>query len=144
MFFDQVILVMLDLPSGYIFVEEITEDCQYETWQEKVTQAFKPLGLTVRYLVSDRAKAIVKLALKDLGTTSIADLFHVLYNLNRSLALELNCLRAKLQKQLKIETEKGAEPELIAQIQTNQRLLQQSRLTYDNCCHRPLHLFTSF
>ena len=26
-FFDQVILVMLDLPSGYIFVEEITENC---------------------------------------------------------------------------------------------------------------------
>ena len=46
-FFDQVILVMLDLPSGYIFVEELTEDCQYETWQEKVTQAFQPLGLKV-------------------------------------------------------------------------------------------------
>ena len=30
-FFEGVILVMLDLPSGYIFVEEITEDCQYET-----------------------------------------------------------------------------------------------------------------
>ncbi len=135
-FFDQVILVMLDLPSGYIFVEEITEDCQYETWQEKVTQAFQPLGLKVKYLVSDRAKAIVKLALKDLGTTSIADLFHVLYNLNRSLALELNCLGAKLQKQLKMEKEKGAEPDLIAQIETNQRLLQQSRLTYDHCCYR--------
>ncbi len=135
-FFDQVILVMLDLPSGYIFVEEITEDCQYETWQEKVTQAFKPLGLTVKYLVSDRAKAIVKLALKDLGTTSIADLFHVLYNLNRSLALELNCLGAKLQIQLNMEKEKGAEPELIAQIETNQRLLRQSRLTYDHCCYR--------
>ncbi len=135
-FFDQVILVMLDLPSGYIFVEEITEDCQYETWQEKVSQAFKPLGLKVKYLVSDRAKAIVKLALQDLGTASIADLFHVLYNLNRSLALELNFLGAKLQKQLKMEQEKGAEPEIIAQIETNQRLLQQSRLTYDNCCHR--------
>ena len=135
-FFDQVILVMLDLPSGYIFVEEITEDCQYETWQEKVTQAFKPLGLKVKYLVSDRAKAIVKLALKDLGTASIADLFHVLYNLNRSIAFELNCLGAKLQKQLKMEKEKGAEPELIAPIETNQRLLQQSRLTYDHCCHR--------
>ena len=94
------------------------------------------MGLTVKYLVSDRAKAIVKLALKDLGTTSIEDLFHVLYNLNRSLALELNCLGAKLQKQLKMEQEKGAEPEFIAQIETNQRLLQKSRLTYDNCCHR--------
>ena len=87
-------------------------------------------------MVSDRAKAIVKLALKDLGTTSIADLFHVLYNLNRSLALELNCLGAKLQKQLKMEQDKGAKPELIDQIETNQRLLQQSRFTYDNCCYR--------
>ncbi len=94
------------------------------------------MGLTVKYLVSDRAKAIVKLALTDLGTTSIADLFHVLYNLNRSIAFELNCLGAKLQKQLKMEQEKGAEPELIAQIKTNQKRLQQSRLTYDHCCHR--------
>ncbi len=41
-FFDQVILVMLDLPSGYIFVEEMTENCQYETWQQKVERALKP------------------------------------------------------------------------------------------------------
>ena len=64
-FFDQVILVMLDLPSGYIFVEEITENCQYETWQQRVSNSLKPLGLKVKYLVSDRAKAIVKLALND-------------------------------------------------------------------------------
>ena len=35
-----------------------------------------------------------------------------------------------------MEKGKGAEPDLIAQIETNQRLLQQSRLTYDNCCYR--------
>jgi hypothetical protein len=70
-FFEGVILVMLDLPSGYIFVEEITENCQYETWQQRVSQIFQPLGLKVKYLVSDRAKAIIKLALNDLGTNSI-------------------------------------------------------------------------
>jgi len=43
-FFDQVILVMLDLPSGYIFVEERTENCQYETWKQRVRLALKPLG----------------------------------------------------------------------------------------------------
>ncbi|MEM8832895.1 MAG: hypothetical protein AAGE96_26715 [Cyanobacteria bacterium P01_G01_bin.19] len=41
-FFERVILVMLDLPSGYIFVEEMTENCQYETWQERVVETFKP------------------------------------------------------------------------------------------------------
>ena len=134
-FFDQVILVMLDLPSGYIFVEEITENCQYETWQQRVSNSLKPLGLKVKYLVSDRAKAIVKLALKDLGTHSIADLFHVLYDLNRSIAWELNYLASQLQKQLKMSQEKKAQPELIAQIETNQTILQQSRLTYEDCCH---------
>ena len=134
-FFDQVILVMLDLPSGYIFVEEITENCQYETWQKLVRLALKPLGLKVKYLVSDRAKGIVKLALKELGTHSIADLFHVLYDLNRSIAWELNYLGSQLQKQLKMLKEKRAEPELIAQIETNQTILEQSRLTYEYCCH---------
>ena len=135
-FFDQVILVMLDLPSGYIFVEEITENCTFETWQQKVSLALKPLGLRLKYLVSDRAKAIVKLALNDLGTASIADLFHVFYDLNRSIAWELNSLVTQLQKQLKMSKEKRAKPELIEQIEMNQRRLQQSRLTYENCCYR--------
>ena len=134
-FFDQVILVMLDLPSGYIFVEEMTENCQYETWQERVVEAFKPLGIKVKYLVSDRAKAIVKLALNDLGTDSISDLFHVLYDLNRSIAWELNYLASQRQKQLILSQEKKAQPELIAQIETNQTILQQSRLTYEDCCY---------
>lgn len=30
-FFDQVVLVMLDLPAGYILVEELTENRQYQT-----------------------------------------------------------------------------------------------------------------
>ncbi len=99
-FFEGVILVMLDLPSGYIFVEEITEDCQYETWQQRVSQIFQPLGLKVKYLVSDRAKAIIKLALNDLGTNSISDLFHVLYDLNRSIGFELNRLGTRLETQI--------------------------------------------
>ena len=135
-FFDQVILVMLDLPSGYIFIEEITENCQYETWQQRVSLALKPVGLKVKYLVSDRAKAIVKLALNDLGTNSIADLFHVLYDLNRSIAFELNCLGSRLHKQMKRASLNHALPEIIEQLKLNQQILQQSRLTYNNCCHR--------
>lgn len=135
-FFDQVILVMLDLPSGYIFVEEMTENCQYETWQQKVERALKPLGLKVKYLVSDRAKAIVKLALNDLGTHSISDLFHVLYDLNRSIGFELNCLGSRLQKQIKRASLNQAKLEVIEQLEASAQILQQSRLTYNHCCHR--------
>jgi hypothetical protein len=135
-FFDQVILVMLDLPSGYIFVEEMTENCQYETWQERVVEAFKPLGLKVKYLVSDRARAIVKLALNDLGTDSISDLFHVLYDLNRSIGFELNCLGSRLEKQIQRALLNQSQPEIIDELKAKKRMLQESRLTYDNCCHR--------
>lgn len=134
-FFDQVILVMLDLPSGYIFVEEITENCQYETWHSRVTQAFKPLGLKVKYLVSDRAKAIIKLALNDLGTNSISDLFHVLYDLNRSIGFELNCLGSRLEKQIKRASLNLAKPEIIEELEIKEQILQKSKATYNHCCY---------
>ncbi len=134
-FFDQVILVMLDLPSGYIFVEEITENCQYETWQQKVAQALKSNGFKVKYLVSDRAKAIVKLALNDLGTHSISDLFHVLYDLNRSIGFELNCLGSRLHKQIQRASLNLAKPEIINELEAKKQIVQKSKVTYNHCCY---------
>ena len=134
-FFDEVILVMLDLPSGYIFVEEITENCQYETWQQRVSQIFQPLGLKVKYLVSDRAKAIIKLALNDLGTNSISDLFHVLYDLNRSIGFELNCLNTRLEKQIERALLNQSKPEIIQELELKKLILQKSKVTYNHCCY---------
>ena len=151
-FFDQVILVMLDLPSGYIFVEEITDNCQYETWQSRVSQTLTSLGLKVKYLVSDRAKAIVKLALNDLGTdckqatadspnafglpcASISDLFHVLYDLNRSIGFELNCLNTRLEKQVKRALLNQSKPEIIQELEIKKQILQKSQVIYNHCCY---------
>jgi len=134
-FFDQVILVMLDLPSGYIFVEEITEDCQYETWQQRVSQIFQPLSLKIKYLVSDRAKAIIKLALNDLGTDSISDLFHVLYDLNRSIGFELNRLSTRLSKQIQTALLNQSKPEIITELELSKQRLQKSKITYNHCCY---------
>ncbi len=55
-FFDQVILVMLDVPSGFILVEELAADYRYTTWQQHTQRVLTQLGFTVRYCVSDRAK----------------------------------------------------------------------------------------
>jgi len=38
-FFEQMVLVVLDLPSGYIFVESQSASRDYHTWQERVQQA---------------------------------------------------------------------------------------------------------
>lgn len=134
-FFEGVILVMLDLPSGYIFVSEITENCQYETWQQRVIQVFQPLGLKVKYLVSDRAKAIIKLAMNDLGTNSISDLFHVLYDLNRSIGFELNRLGTRLEKQIQRAKLNQSQPETIKKLELSKQILQTSKLSYNNCCY---------
>ena len=135
-FFEGVILVMLDLPSGYIFVEEITKDCQYETWQQRVSQIFQPLGSKgFKYLVSDRAKAIIKLALNDLGTNSISDLFHVLYDLNRSIGFELNRLGSRLEKQISRAKLNQSKPEIIKELELKKLILQKSKVSYNHCCY---------
>jgi len=116
-------------------IKTITDNCQYETWQQRVSQALKPLGLKIKYLVSDRAKAIVKLALNDLGTDSISDLFHVLYDLNRSIGFELNCLSSRLEKQIKRASLHLAKSEIIEALLIKKQILQKSRVTYNHCCY---------
>jgi hypothetical protein len=75
-FFDKMILVMIELSSGYILFEEPAEDRTYSTWKEKALGALKALGLNAAYMVSDNAKALVKLALDGIGCSRIPDLFH--------------------------------------------------------------------
>jgi len=52
--FEQMVLVLLDLPSGYIFVES-QATARDQTWQERVQQALGSIAC-VKYLVSDRAQ----------------------------------------------------------------------------------------
>lgn len=75
-FFDKMILVMIELSSGYILFEEPAEDRTYKTWKEKALDALEASGLKAAYMVSDNAKALVKLALDGIGCTRIPDLFH--------------------------------------------------------------------
>ncbi len=75
-FFNEMIIVFMDLTSGYIFVEETANDRCYETWKDKVQSIVDKFGIKIEYIVSDRAKALIKLAEKGFGCLSIPDLFH--------------------------------------------------------------------
>ena len=99
-FFDQVVLVMMDLGSGYIGLEETTEDRCYVTWHDRVQTVLAEGGIRLRYLVSDRAKALVKLALAGFGCPSIPDLFHVLRDLAKVMAVGLPLKLARVEEQL--------------------------------------------
>jgi hypothetical protein len=70
-----------------VLFEEVADDRTYETWYERVTARLEPLQTFVLYLVSDRAKALIKLAETGLECPSIADLFHLLHELVKGYSL---------------------------------------------------------
>jgi hypothetical protein len=70
-----------------VLLEEVAHDRTYETWYERVTARLEPMKTYVLYLVSDRAKALIKLAETGLECPSIPDLFHLLHELVKGYSL---------------------------------------------------------
>ena len=98
-FFGLPVLVLLELSSGYIFIETECESRTYATWMEQVNQWWKDSPWQCHYLVSDGARALVKLAVSGLGCVSVADLFHALRALGRPMGRSLGQQAATLKKQ---------------------------------------------
>lgn len=80
-FLQCMMLVFMDLASGYLLFEEASPDRTYETWHARITTRLETLGTRVLYLVSDRAKPLVKLGKTGLGCLSVPDLFHLIHEL---------------------------------------------------------------
>jgi DNA-binding MarR family transcriptional regulator len=80
-FLEQMMLVLMDLRTGYLLLEEVAEDRTYATWKAGVEARLTALGTGVRYLVSDRAKALIQLAEQGLECLSMPDFFHCLHDL---------------------------------------------------------------
>jgi hypothetical protein len=88
-FLQRMMLVFIDLVSGYLVFEEVAEHRTYDTWYALVEPRLETLGTEVLYLVSDRARALVKLAETGLGCLSIPDLFHLIHELVKSYSLAI-------------------------------------------------------
>jgi len=139
--FEQDVLVLMDLSSGYIFVEEQVENRQYQTWLEKAQQALTQVGVRVRSLVSDRAPALIKLALEGFECPSIADLFHPLWDLSKSIGAALsrqwnqaNQKLARAQQRLAqltaLAKDTTAQQQLVEQLQAQCEFVQSGQRTY--------------
>src|SRR5215467_4355483 len=70
-------LVFMDLATGYLLMDEVAADRSYDTWYDRTNERLTTLGTEVLYMVSDRAKALIKLAHTGLGCLSIPDLLHL-------------------------------------------------------------------
>jgi uncharacterized protein DUF6399/IclR-like helix-turn-helix domain-containing protein len=88
-FLQRMMLVFMDLASGYLLMEEVAVDRSYATWYGLAQARLKTYGTEVSYLVSDRAKALVKLAHTGLGCLSIPDLFHLSHDLAKGYSLAI-------------------------------------------------------
>ena len=88
-FLQRMMLVFMDLATGYLLMEEIAADRSYETWFERANARLKTFGVEVSYLVSDRAKALIKLAQKGFDCLSIPDLFHLGHDLAKGYSLAI-------------------------------------------------------
>lgn len=78
-------LVFMDLSSGYLLLEGIADDRRFETWLEAVKPRLADTHTEVDHLITDRAKALIKLATQGLKCESGADLFHSEQILSRHL-----------------------------------------------------------
>jgi len=97
-FLERLMLVFMDLSSGYLLIEEPAEDRTYNTWYAQVNTRLKTLGTRVLYLVSDRAKPLIKLGKTGLGCLSVPDLFHLIHELVKGYGAAL-CLQLRQARQ---------------------------------------------
>ena len=88
-FLQKMMLVFMDLATGYLLMEEVATDRSFDTWFDRTNDRLKTFGTEVLYLVSDRAKALIKLAHTGLGCPSIPDVFHLGRDLAKGFSLAI-------------------------------------------------------
>jgi hypothetical protein len=94
------ILVLMDLRSGYLLLEEISEDRRFDTGYAKTAPRLESLGIEVNHAMSDRAKALIKLAISGFECDAGADVFHAQQEVSRWLGARLARRRATAEKQI--------------------------------------------
>lgn len=146
-YFDNMILVLMDLSSGYIFVEEESEDKSYETWMEKAKKVARKLGIEFKYFVSDRAKQLIQLATQGFKCLSVPDLFHASHEIVKLFGLKLNRKKDEIDKKLDKEISKlnllkelsediSEQEEIVKDLQNQQLEIGKAISTYHDILHR--------
>jgi IclR helix-turn-helix domain len=124
-FLQRMMLVFMDLATGYLLLEEVAADRSFDPWFARANARLTTFGPEVLSMVSDRAKALIKLAQKGLGCPSIPDVFPLGHDLATSYALALCGRLRQAKRELehptqpleKVQTNTKADPAQVAQAQ---------------------------
>jgi Family of unknown function (DUF6399)/IclR helix-turn-helix domain len=124
-FLQRMMLVFMDLATGYVLMEEVAADRSFDTWLARAKARLTTLGTEVLYMVSDRAKALIKLAHTGLGCPSIPDLFHLGHDLAKGYSLAIFSRLRQANRELEhtkqpleqVQQNTKADPAQVAQAQ---------------------------
>lgn len=105
-FFEGPILVLMELASGYLLVETAQPTRCFERWSEAVDGVELPEGWRIRAMVSDGAKALVKLAVERLQCVHLPDVFHLLRHLGQPWVKALGREQKRLERAAKTLAER--------------------------------------
>ena len=119
-FLERMLLVCMDLATGYLLLEEVADDRTYTTWKAVVEERLKSLGTEVLYVVSDRAKALIQLAEQGLTCLSMPDFFHVVHEIVKSYSLAIG------QRWRRAQQELTKAPEALARRQEQRQAAQEA------------------
>lgn len=120
-FLERMLLVCMDLATGYLLLEEVADDRTYRTWKALVEERLKGLGTGILYVVSDRAKALIQLAAQGLECLSMPDFFHVVHEIVKSYSLAIG------QRWRHAQQELTKAQEALARLQGSRHAAQATR-----------------
>jgi hypothetical protein len=133
-FLQRMMLVFMDLATGYLLMEEVSVDRSFDTWFDRANERLKTFGTKVLYMVSDRAKALIKLAHTGFSCPSIPDLFHLGHDLAKSYSL---CIFGRLrQAKRELEQAKQHLEKLPESVQAERVQIAQARVA---ACSTSVH-----
>jgi hypothetical protein len=130
-FLQRMMLVFIDLATGYLLMEEVAADRSYDTWFDCANERLTTFGTEVLYMVSDRAKALIKLAHTGLRCPSIPDLFHLSHDLAKGYSLAIFGRLRHAKREL--EQAKQGREKLQKNIQTDSAQVAQAQSRIAAC-----------
>jgi hypothetical protein len=86
-FLQRMMLVLMDLATGSLLMEEVAADRSFATWFDRTNERLTTFGTQVLYRVSDRAKALIKLTHTGRRCPSSPAVFHLGYDRAQGYAL---------------------------------------------------------
>lgn len=98
-------LVAIEVISGYILLEQFTEDRTAATWSEKLNPRLQKLNLKLEQIVSDLCGGIRACA-KEMGAVHIPDLFHAQQEITKATSAPLASQEAAFKANLAEAEEK--------------------------------------